>query len=62
MPHDDFSDRKGIPEGQNNDQLGPSHQGQPPAIILAIYGRARVLVTVLMGDDKNSILNLVVFF
>ena len=40
MPHDDFSDRKGVPEGQNDDQLGPSHQGQPRATILAIYGRA----------------------
>ena len=40
MPHDDFSDRKGVSEGQNADQLGPSHQGQPRATILAIYGRA----------------------
>ena len=40
MPHNDFSDRKGVPEGQNDDQLGPSHQGQPRATILAIYGRA----------------------
>jgi hypothetical protein len=50
MPHNDFSDRKGVPEGQNDDQLGPSHEGQPRAIILAIYGRAACD----RANDKNS--------
>ena len=57
MPHDDFSDRKGVPEGQNDDQLGPSHQGQPRATILAIYGRAvgdRAWTSVRSKIDKNS--------
>ena len=64
MPHDDFSDRKGVPEGQNDDQLGPSHQGQPRATILAIYGRAvgdlpRVDERSFSKIDKNSTIDCV---
>ena len=54
MPHDDFSDRKGVPEGQNDDQLGPSHQGQPRATILAIYGRAVARVSNRAKLERNS--------
>ena len=62
MPHDDFSDRKGVSEGQNDDQLGPSHQGQPRATILAIYGRAvgdRAWTSVRSKIDKNSTIDCV---
>ena len=52
MPHDDFSDRKGVSEGQNDDQLGPSHQGQPRATILAIYGWARLVTARATSDQK----------